>query len=87
MIIDMHTHIFPEKIAAKTLELLSGRIHITPYTNGMEDGLFASSKEAGIDLSVILPVVTKPSQFASINQFALQFREAPLYSFFARFHI
>lgn len=81
MVIDMHTHIFPEKIAAKTLELLSGRIHIEPYTNGMADGLVASAKAAGIDLSVILPVVTKPSQFESINKFALQFREGPLYSF------
>ena len=81
MVIDMHTHIFPEKIAAKTLELLAGRIHIEPYTNGMADGLAASAKAAGIDLAVILPVVTKPSQFESINKFALQFREGPLYSF------
>lgn len=81
MVIDIHTHIFPEKIAAKTLELLSGRIHIAPYTNGMADGLAASAKAAGIDLSVILPVVTKPSQFESINQFASKFREGPLYSF------
>lgn len=81
MIIDMHTHIFPEKIAARTLELLSGRIHAEPYTNGMAEGLRASAEAAGIDLSVVLPVVTKPSQFESINKFALQFREGPLYSF------
>ena len=81
MIIDMHTHIFPEKIAKKTLDLLAERCHTNPYTNGMEDGLKASAVEAEIDLSVILPVVTKPSQFESINKFAMQFREGALYSF------
>lgn len=81
MVIDMHTHIFPEKIAVKTLALLSERSHEVPSTNGMTDGLTASAKAAGIDISVILPVVTKPSQFESINRFALQFREGPLYSF------
>lgn len=80
MIIDMHTHIFPEKIAERTIAHLGGIIQTGAYTNGTQEGLIASMQEAGIDLSVILPVVTKPSQFESINQFALQFREAPLYS-------
>lgn len=80
MIIDMHTHIFPEKIASRTIAHLGGIIQVDPHTNGMVDGLTASMKEAGIDLSVILPVVTKPSQFESINRFAMQFRGKPLYS-------
>jgi predicted TIM-barrel fold metal-dependent hydrolase len=46
----------------------------------MEDGIKASMKEAGIDLSILLPVVTKPSQFQSINLFASRYTEAPLLS-------
>lgn len=72
--IDFHTHIFPQKIAGKTLEFLSGRCHTSPHTDGMADGLRRSAYEAGIELSVALPVVTKPSQFESINRFAQQFR-------------
>lgn len=78
--IDFHTHIFPEKIASKTIDYLEKLGGISRNTNGMEDGLKASMQEAGIDCSIILPVVTKPSQFQSINQFALKFQEAPLIS-------
>lgn len=79
--IDIHTHIFPEKIASRTLKHLADIIHITPYTNGIKEGLETSSQEAGIDLSIIQPVVTKVEQFESINKFALNFREKPLLSF------
>lgn len=79
--IDFHTHIFPEKIAAKTVAYLEELGGINRNTNGMNDGILASMKEAGIDMSVLLPVVTKPAQFQSINRFASQFMEAPLLSF------
>lgn len=79
--IDFHTHIFPEKIADKTLAFLQSRCHTEPFTNGMADGLLESTKEAGLDCSIILPVVTKPSQFHSINEFALRFQEGKLISF------
>lgn len=68
--IDFHTHIFPEKIAKSTLDFLESRCHIHPYTNGMASGLYRSTRDAGLDFSVIMPVVTKPSQFESINRFA-----------------
>ncbi len=79
--IDFHTHIFPDKIAVKTMDYLEKLGGINRNTNGMKDGILASMKESGIDLSILLPVVTKPSQFSSINQFAAQFREIPLLSF------
>ena len=70
MIIDFHTHIFPEKIAAKTISMLEGKAGIKAATNGTIDGLLASMDEANIDMSVILPVVTKPSQTTNVNAFA-----------------
>lgn len=81
--IDFHTHIFPEKIAKSTLDFLESRCHIHPYTNGMTSGLYRSTRDAGLDFSVIMPVVTKPSQFESINRFAasLQNEQEGLLSF------
>lgn len=76
----MHTHIFPEKIAEKTLSRLGGIINYTPSTNGLKDGLIQSQQEAGIDLSVVLPVATKVEQFESVNRFALTMQEGPLLS-------
>lgn len=79
--IDFHTHMFPEKIAEKTLDFLSGRCKTTPFTDGTSAGLAQSTREAGLELSIALPVVTKPDQFEGINHFAEQYREGEILSF------
>lgn len=75
MIIDFHTHIFPDKIAARSIEHLENASGITAATNGTLDGLLDSMEKNKVDLSVILPVVTKPSQFESVNRFATEVNE------------
>lgn len=70
MIIDFHTHIFPDAIAEKTIHKLERAANIHAHASGTLQGLKASMQQAGVDHSVILPVVTKPSQFDSVNQFA-----------------
>lgn len=79
--IDFHTHIFPEKIADKTISSLAKTCDVEPYTNGKADGLLASTRESRIQCSLILPVATAPRQFDSIHRFALQFMEGELISF------
>lgn len=75
MIIDFHTHIFPDKIAARSIEALSKVSGIKAATDGTLNGLLASMDRSGVNLSVIMPVVTKPSQFESVNTFAAQVNE------------
>lgn len=75
MIIDFHTHIFPDKIAARSIEALSKVSGVKAATDGTLNGLLVSMERSGVDLSVILPVVTKPSQFESINTFAAKVNE------------
>lgn len=70
MIVDFHTHIFPEKIAARTIEKLETIAHVQAYTDGREDSLIKSMEQAGVDLSIVLPVVTAPEQFHTVNHFA-----------------
>ncbi len=72
MTIDFHTHIFPDKIAEATIAHLEQVGNIPAYTNGTASGLRRSMTQAGIDRAVVLPVVTKPSQFDNINRFAAQ---------------
>ena len=72
MVIDFHTHIFPDKIAAGSISHLEKASGITAATDGTLRGLLNSMEKTGVDMSVILPVVTKPSQFESVNQFAAQ---------------
>lgn len=70
MIIDFHTHIFPDKIAKKTIDLLAKNGGIQPFSDGSVDGLLGQMEKAGADVAVTLPVVTDPAQFDSINRFA-----------------
>lgn len=83
MIIDFHTHTFPDKIAKASIESLSECSGITPHTDGTVSGLKRSMEEGGVDLSVILPVVTKPAQFETVNKVAAKVceREEGLISF------
>ncbi len=74
-VIDFHTHAFPDKIAGKTIELLSKKGGIPAHTDGTAEGLRSRLSEAGVSLGVVLPVVTRPEQFESITRFARQINE------------
>lgn len=75
MVIDFHTHIFPDAIAEKTIAKLAGVSGSRPFTEGTLSGLLDQMEEGDVDLSVILPVVTKPEQFKTINETAVQINE------------
>lgn len=75
MIIDMHTHIFPDRIAGSTIEKLKGLCHSQAYTDATASGLTASMARAGIDLSVVLPVATNPHQVAHVNESSARINE------------
>ena len=70
MIIDFHTHIFPDKIARKTIDLLAEKAGNKPFSDGTVDGLLSEMKKGGVDIAVTLPVITNPAQFDSVNRFA-----------------
>ena len=72
MIIDFHTHIFPDKIASRSIKHLENASGITAATDGTLNGLLSSMDKNEVDLSVIMPVVTKPTQFESVNTFAAE---------------
>lgn len=80
MIIDFHTHVYPEAIAKKTVGFLLDKISLPDkkaWTDGTAASLVSSMEKSGVDLSVTLPVVTKPSQFESVNRFSESLRDVP----------
>lgn len=81
MIIDFHTHMFPDKIAKGTIEYLADICQMEPYTDGTYEGLKAETEGSGVDISVALPIVTKPKQFDSINTFASHYLDGNVRSF------
>ena len=70
MLIDFHTHTFPDELANKVILKIAGDASIRHYTEGTNSSILESMDRAHVDMSVILPVVTKPSHCETINKVA-----------------
>jgi len=87
VLIDFHTHIFPEKIAERTLDILKAGVlkyehkEAKAYHNGTKEGLLSLMAESGVDIGIALPIATKPTQTESINTFALSASDKKIISF------
>ncbi len=83
MLIDFHTHCFPDKIAGAAISKLahaSGGLE--PHTNGTVSGLEALMNKSGIDAAVVLNIATNAHQQHSVNDFAASINdESHIFSF------
>ena len=70
MIIDFHTHTYPDEIVKATIEKLEKVSGVSAHTDGTAAGLAISSEDAGIDYSLVLPVATSAHQVQKINEVA-----------------
>lgn len=75
MIIDFHTHTFPEEIAARAISKLATNARALNYLDGTAGALRDSMRQAGVDYSVLLPVVTRPGQQSDVNRIAVEVNE------------
>lgn len=75
MKIDFHTHIYPDRVARQTVSAVRRRAGIDAYTDGTLEGLKKSMVSAGIDLSVVAAVATKPEQVPSIQRWLMAIRQ------------
>lgn len=82
IVIDFHTHIFPDALAERAVKQLaeSGDGSVS-YSDGTARGLWESMQQAGITKSVTLPVSTKPAQTPTINSFCIELRDPGLIQF------
>ncbi len=72
MLIDFHTHCFPEKIAERAINKLSDASGgIRYYTDGSANGLKESMKRENVDASIVLNIATNEHQMESVNNFAV----------------
>ena len=69
MIIDIHAHIFPDKIAEKATKGIESFYDIEMDTVGSVDNLMAEGERAGIDRFVVHSVATTAVQVETINRF------------------
>ena len=79
MIIDFHTHYYPEALAERALAEFNSAEGFKACTDGTRTGLEASMKQAGIDISLALPLAWKPENVDGINRWAALHNNHPVY--------
>jgi len=64
MIIDAHTHIYPDPVAGKAIQTIIGNTNgcLDAYTDGTYNNLLTSMDDARVDISIVLNVATNPKQ-------------------------
>jgi hypothetical protein len=70
LVIDFHTHAFPDRVAAKAMAVLEDTYQVESHSDATLGGLRRSMAAAGIARSVVVPVATSPAQVASITDWA-----------------
>ncbi len=86
MIIDFHTHIFPDKLAGKVIPMLAERSGITPNSDGTFSDTCAKLAEWGFDGAVFLNIATAPRQQNTINNTAAEINNNKNYFAFGSVH-
>lgn len=71
-IIDMHTHIYPDKVAMKAADSIRDFYQIGGDQDGTATMLLERGRKAGVSQFVILPVAIRPDRVHSINDFIVQ---------------
>ena len=73
-IIDIHTHIYPDKIARKATESVRNfyQLRGSEAMDGTSTLLLERGRQAGISRFVVLPVSNMPNRVRSINEFILE---------------
>lgn len=72
MVIDFHTHAFPDAIAERAISglLKASGNRFPPCSDGTLGGLKNNMDRFGVDVSVVQPVITKASQLKTLNEWA-----------------
>lgn len=81
MIIDTHVHCFADKIAEKAGNQLKARAGIPAHTDFTEADTRRKLDQWGIDLGIVLPIATKPSQQQIVNNWASSLQHGNLLAF------
>ena len=72
MVIDFHTHAFPDALAERAMPQLEQEGDVAAVLDGKVSSLLRSMDQAGIDASVVASIATRPQQFDAILEWSAQ---------------
>ncbi len=81
MRIDVHTHVWPEKIAEATLEAMARDSGFEAVSANTVAGLKAHMAESGVDKSVVLGITERPDQVSRANDWLISIQDDMLVPF------
>ncbi len=84
--VDVHTHAFHPKIAAKVCAQLEQHYRIPPVGNGMWDDLKPRLEKAGMQKCFIHSAATAPGQVEPANNWAISLKQDPMIVPFGTMH-
>ena len=70
-IIDFHSHMFPDRLAAGAIASLSEKAHIPAFTDGTAADTARVMERAGVSRHVVLNIAVSERQQRSVNDFAI----------------
>ncbi len=86
-IIDIHSHIFPDKIAEKAVDSIGSYYGVPMRRNGTVDGLLESGRNIGVSKYIIHSSATTVVQVKTINDYVSGVKDAhPEFVGFATLH-
>ena len=87
MLIDFHTHAFPEKLAGRAVaKLAHDSGGLVPQTDGSLSSLKEQMSRDGVTLSVVHSIATNPRQQTNVNNFAMEINRDPAIVAFGSVH-
>lgn len=87
MLIDFHTHAFPEKIANRAVASLAKAAGgLVPQTDGTLSSLKAEMAVDGVNISVVHSIATNPQQQHNVNNFAIALNQDAAFVAFGSIH-
>lgn len=81
MRVDVHTHVWPDKIAGMVLQSMTRDLGFQAIAANTVDGIKAHMRESGVDKSIVLGVVERPDQVRRANDWLISIQDDMLVPF------
>ena len=81
MRVDVHTHVWPDRIAEAVLDSMTKDLGFEAVSSNTVDGIKAHMRASGVDKSIVLGIVDRPNQVRRANDWLISIQDDMLVPF------